>query len=154
MGVAERLAEAGFVLPEPPAAIGSYVPAVLSGGFVFTSGQLPFSSGELLATGRVGASVDESAAFSCASRCALNALAAASGVCSLEDVVRVVKLTGYVASAPGFNRQPAVIDGASAIMTAAFGPERGAHAREAVGVAELPLEAPVEVSIILEVAHE
>jgi enamine deaminase RidA (YjgF/YER057c/UK114 family) len=145
------LREAGHELPTPAAALGAYVPAVEAGGLVFTSGQLPMRDGALLATGVVGADVDIDTARSCAARAALNALAAASGACDLDDVVRVVKVTGYVASAPGFERQPAVIDGASEVMLAAFG-EDGRHARAAVGVTALPLGAPVEVEVVLQLA--
>jgi enamine deaminase RidA (YjgF/YER057c/UK114 family) len=150
-GVAGRLAAAGLDLPAGPAALGDYVPAVRTGSLVFTSGQLPMVSGTLLATGSVGAEVDADAACECAARCALNALAAASTVCDLDDVTRVVKVTGYVASAPGFTGQPGVVNGASAVMGTAFG-EAGRHARAAVGVASLPLGAPVEVEIVLELA--
>jgi enamine deaminase RidA (YjgF/YER057c/UK114 family) len=107
-------------------------------------------AGELLASGVVGAEVDLALARSCAERCALNALAAAATVCDIEAVERVVKVTGYVASAAGFTAQPAVVDGASELLALAFG-DRGRHAREAVGVAALPLGAPVEVSVVLEV---
>lgn len=148
--VAARLAEAGLELPPAPVALGAYVPAVRAGNLVFTSGQLPMRAGTLMETGHVGADVDPERARACARQCALNALAAVSTVCELVDVVRVVKLVGYVASASGFIAQPSVIDGASAVMQAAFG-EAGAHAREAVGVAELPLGAPVEISLVLEV---
>jgi len=147
--VAARLAAAGFELPTGPAALGDYVPAVRTGSLVFTSGQLPMVSGSLLANGSVGAEVDAETAHACAVRCALNALAAASTVCDLDEVTRVVKLTGYVASAAGFTAQPGVINGASAVMGAAFA-EVGRHARAAVGVASLPLGAPVEVEIVLE----
>jgi len=150
-GVAGRLAGAGLELPSGPVALGDYVPAVRTGSLVFTSGQLPMQAGALIATGSVGAGVDPDTARACASRCALNALAAASTVCDLDDVTRVVKVTGYVASAPGFTGQPGVVDGASAVMGAAFG-ETGRHARAAVGVASLPLGAPVEVEIVLELA--
>jgi enamine deaminase RidA (YjgF/YER057c/UK114 family) len=151
--VAERLAAAGLELPSPPAALGAYLPAVRTGRLVFTAGQLPMADGALVATGLVGAEVEPADAARAAERCALNALAAASTVCDLDDVVRVVKVTGYVASVPGFTAQPAVIDGASAVLVSAFG-EQGRHAREAVGVAALPLGAPVEVSLVLEVADE
>lgn len=151
--VAQRLAAAGLELPPPPAALGAYVPAVRAGRLVFTAGQLPMTDGALVAAGLVGTEVETADAARAAERCALNALAAAATVCDLDEVVRVVKLTGYVASAPGFTAQPAVIDGASAVLAAAFG-ERGRHAREAVGVASLPLGAPVEVSVVLEVAGE
>lgn len=148
---ADRLAELGLELPSVAVALGSYVPAVRSGSLVFTSGQLPIQEGELLARGKVGAAVSDEVAAACARRCALNALAAASSVCSLDDVVRVVRVTGYVASDPTFTAQPAVINGASDLLVDIFG-ESGRHSREAVGVAALPLDAPVEVSIVLEVA--
>jgi enamine deaminase RidA (YjgF/YER057c/UK114 family) len=147
--VAQRLADAGLTLPVAPIPAGDYVPAVRTGALVFTSGQLPVVDGALVTTGSVGSVVSPETAFECARVCALNALAAASTVCDLDSVSRAVKLVGYVASAPGFTAQPSVINGASAVLAAAFG-DRGVHAREAVGVAELPLGAPVEVSIILE----
>lgn len=149
-GVADRLRGHGLELPSPATALGAYVPAVRASGLVFTSGQLPMREGMLLASGRVGGEVSADAATACARQCALNALAAASTVCDLDDVTRVVKLVGYVASEPGFTAQPGVIDGASAVLALAFG-EDGRHAREAVGVAALPLGAPVEVSLVLEV---
>lgn len=145
-----RLSAAGLSIPEAPAAVGAYVPAVRSGHLVFTSGQLPWLDGELLARGTVGADVTPETASACAERCALNALAAVSAVCDLDHVSRVVKIVGYVASAPGFGGQPGVLDSASAVMVAAFG-ESGTHAREAVGVAALPLGAPVELSLVLQV---
>jgi enamine deaminase RidA (YjgF/YER057c/UK114 family) len=148
---ARRLAEAGLELPPGPTALGDYVSAVRAGSLVFTSGQLPMQAGALLASGTVGSEVDAETARACAARCALNALAAASTVCDLDEVARVVKVTGFVASAPGFTGQPGVVDGASAVMGAAFG-EPGRHARAAVGVASLPLGAPVEVEIVLELA--
>lgn len=137
-------------MPEAPTAVGAYVPAVRSGHLVFTSGQLPWLEGELLARGTVGADVTPETAAACAERCALNALAAAASVCDLDSVTRVVKIVAYVASVPDFGGQPGVIDSASAVMVAAFG-ESGTHAREAVGVAALPLGAPVELSIVLQV---
>lgn len=149
MGVAERLARAGHVLPAPAAPVGAYVPAVRSGSLVFTSGQIPIRDGVPMAVGIVGASVSEEAARECAVQCVLNALAAASTVCDLDEVVRVVKLTGYVASASGFTAQPRVIDAASELLVSGFG-DAGRHAREAVGVAALPLGAPVEISLVLE----
>lgn len=151
-GPLERLAAAGLTLPPAPAAVGAYVPAARFGDLVFTSGQLPMRSGELLARGLVGADVDPDIAASCAEQCALNALAAASSVCDLATVTSVVKLVGYVASANGFAAQPSVIDAASRVMQLAFG-DGGRHAREAVGVAALPLGAPVELSVILAVEH-
>ena len=150
MSVSDRLKEAGLVLPVAPSALGAYVPAVRTGRLVFTAGQLPLVDGVLLATGRVEGDVPADLGRQCAERCALNALAAASTVCDLDRVVRVVKVVGYVASSPDFTAQPAVIDGASSVMALAFG-EAGRHSREAVGVAGLPLAAPVEVSLVLEV---
>lgn len=149
-GVTARLAEAGLLVPAPASALGAYVPAARAGDLVFTAGQLPMRAGELLAVGLVPDEVPVETARACAEQCALNALAAASSVCDLDDVVRVVKLTGYVASAPGFTGHPSVIDAASSVMQQAFG-EQGRHAREAVGVASLPLGAPVELSLVLEV---
>jgi enamine deaminase RidA (YjgF/YER057c/UK114 family) len=146
--VEQRLAEAGLRLPEPPAVAGDYIPATLHGTLVFTAGQLPIRQGTLITTGTVDDVVSEEAARLCATQCALNALAAASTVCDLDDVTAVAKLVGYVASAPGFVAQPGVINGASSVMHQAFG-DVGRHAREAVGVASLPLGAPVEVSLIL-----
>ncbi|MRS12900.1 MAG: RidA family protein [Actinobacteria bacterium] len=148
--VRSRLAEADLGLSDPPAAVGAYVPAVRAGDLVFTSGQLPLREGRLLATGTVGRDVDVDVAARCAEQCALNALAAASSVCDLESVVRVVKLVGYVASTAGFTAQPSVVDGASRVVRIAFG-DAGPHAREALGVVSLPLGAPVEVSVILQV---
>lgn len=151
--VADRLAAAGLSLPAVPTALGAYVPAVRSGALVFTSGQLPLVDGKLLTSGLVGAEVSLEVAQACARQCALNALAAAASACDLDSVTRAVKLVGYVASAEGFVQQPAVINGASDVLAQAFG-EAGVHAREAVGVAALPLAAPVEVSIVLELAMQ
>lgn len=149
--VAKRLLDAGYTLPASSAALGDYVPAIRAGSLVFTSGQLPMRDGQLIASGLVGLDVDEAVARDAAAVAACNALAAAATVCELDGVVRVVKLVGYVASAEAFVAQPAVINGASAVMIAAFG-EAGRHAREAVGVRRLPLDAAVEVSLVLEVA--
>ena len=149
-GIRERLAAADIALPAVPAPVGAYVAASRSGSLVFTSGQLPMNDGALIATGLVGEDVTLEIAFDCARQCALNALAAAATVCDLDDVVRVVKLVGYVASAQGFVQQPAVVNGASELLVLALG-DAGRHAREAVGVAQLPLGAPVEVSLVLEV---
>ncbi|NYF55762.1 RidA family protein [Micromonospora purpureochromogenes] len=146
-----KLAELGLALPEVVPPVASYVPAVQSGQHVFVSGQLPIAEGKLLATGKVGAGVSAEQAKDLAERCALNALAAVDALVGLENVVKIVKLTGFVASAPGFTGQPGVINGASDLFGAVFG-EAGRHARSAVGVAELPLDAPVEVEVIVEVA--
>ncbi|KWV32151.1 RidA family protein [Micromonospora rifamycinica] len=145
-----KLAELGLTLPDVVPPVASYVPAVQSGQHVYVSGQLPVAEGKLLATGQVGAGVSPEQAKDLAERCALNALAAVDSLVGLENIVKIVKLTGFVASAPGFHGQPAVINGASDLLGAVFG-EAGRHARSAVGVAELPLDAPVEVELIVEV---
>ena len=149
--VVKRLSAAGLVLPSAPTPAGAYVPAVRSGDLVFTSGQLPMVDGALITTGTVGDAVSLEVARECARQCALNALAAAATVCDLDEVLRVVKLSGYVSSARDFLSQPAVIDAASDVMTTAFG-ERGRHAREAIGVSALPLGAPVELATVLQVS--
>jgi enamine deaminase RidA (YjgF/YER057c/UK114 family) len=150
-GPVQRLAELGLTLPATAAPLGAYVPAVRSGSHVYVSGQLPLVDGALVATGKVGAEVSEAQARELAQRCALNALAAIEVLVGLASVVRVVKVTGFVASAPGFTGQPAVVNGASDLFGAVFG-EAGRHARSAVGVAELPMGAPVEVEVIVEVS--
>jgi enamine deaminase RidA (YjgF/YER057c/UK114 family) len=147
-GVSARLEAAGLPLPPAPTALGQYVPARRVGTLVFTSGQLPLVDGSLLTSGSVGREVDVPQAAACAQRAALNALAAASTVCDLDQVECVVRLTGYVASAEGFTSQPQVVNGASEVMVSAFG-DAGAHARVAVGVAMLPLGAPVEIELVL-----
>lgn len=149
-GPLAKLAELGHKLPEVVPPVASYLPAVQSGQHVYVSGQLPMTEGKLLATGKVGAGVSADQAKDLAQRCALNALAAINSLVGLENVVKVVKLTGFVASAPGFTGQPGVINGASDLFGTVFG-EAGRHARSAVGVAELPLDAPVEVEVIVEV---
>lgn len=146
----ERLLELGLHLPEVPAPVAAYVPAVTSGNLVFVSGQLPFVDGRLLLTGKVGAEVTPEQAHGLAQRCALNALAAAAeAVGGLDSIVRVVKVVGYVASTPDFVGQPGVINGASELLGNVLG-EAGVHARVAVGVTSLPLDAPVEVELIAE----
>jgi enamine deaminase RidA (YjgF/YER057c/UK114 family) len=146
-----RLRELGVELPKVAAPAGAYIPARRSGNLVFTAGQVPFVDGTLAATGKVGAEVDVDLARDLARICALNALAAVDALVGLDAVTGVVKVVGFVASAPGFTAQPAVINGASDLFGEVFG-EAGAHARSAVGVAELPLNAPVEVEIVVEVA--
>jgi len=151
-GVDARLAELGLTLPTvvPPA--GAYVPAVVSGNLVFTAGQLPMVDGVLPALGKVGAEVTPEQAKELARQCALNGLAAAASVIgSLDRVVRVVKVVGFVSSVPEFSGQPGVINGASELLGEVFG-DAGRHARSAVGVAVLPLDSPVEVELILEFA--
>ena len=145
-----RLAELGLYLPPVTPPLASYVPAVRSGDHVYVSGQLPIVDGKLLATGKVGADVSAEEAKDLAQRCALNAIAAIESLVGINQVVRVVKVVGFVASAEGFNGQPGVINGASELFGAVFG-DAGKHARSAVGVSQLPLDAPVEVEVIAEV---
>ncbi len=145
-----RLQELGLELPDVPEPAGAYVPATRAGNLIFTAGQLPLEAGELLTTGKVGDAVSEEEAYRAARLCALNALAAAATEAGgLDRIHCVVKVTGFVASAPGFNAQPQVLNGASDLIGQVFG-EAGLHARSAVGVAELPLDAPVEVEIVAE----
>lgn len=146
-----RLADLGLELPPVVAPLASYVPAVRSGSYVFTSGQLPKQNDQMHAVGKVGAEVDLETAVVAARLCAVNALAAVASVSGdLSAVTRVVKVVGFVASAPGFTEQPAVVNGASDLLLAVFG-DAGAHARSAIGVAALPLDAPVEVELVVEV---
>ncbi|WP_380158832.1 RidA family protein [Kineococcus sp. R86509] len=151
MSTTERLAELGLTLPAVAAPVASYVPAVRDGDLVFTSGQLPFVDGQLAVTGKVGGSVDADTAQQLAATCALNAIAAAASVIgSVDDIVQVVKVVGFVASDPSFTGQPGVINGASDLLREVFG-DAGQHARSAVGVAVLPLDSPVEVEIVVRV---
>lgn len=145
-----RLRELGIALPELAAPLASYVPAVRTGNLVYTAGQLPMEAGKLMATGKVGAGVTSEQGNALARICALNALAAVHSLVGIDAVTRVVKVVGFVASAPGFTGQPGVVNGASDLLADVFG-DKGAHARSAVGVSELPLDAPVEVEMIVEV---
>jgi enamine deaminase RidA (YjgF/YER057c/UK114 family) len=148
---AERLAALGLTLPEVVAPVAAYVPAVRSGSMIYTAGQLPVVDGKLVATGKVGAEVGAAEAAALARTCALNALAAAASVAGgLAGIRRIVKVTGFVASAPDFTGQPQVVNGASELLLEVFG-EAGRHARSAVGMAVLPLDAPVEVELIAEI---
>jgi enamine deaminase RidA (YjgF/YER057c/UK114 family) len=148
---AERLAALGLTLPPVAAPVAAYVPAVRTGTYVYTSGQLPMVNGKLPAVGKVGDEVSAQDAAGMARTCALNALAAAASAAGgLEAIRRIVKVTGFVASAPGFGGQAQVINGASELLIEVFG-EEGKHSRSAIGVAELPLNAPVEVELIAEV---
>ena len=151
MSWSARLAELGIELPEVVAPLAAYVPAVRTGNLVYTAGQLPITAGKLPATGKVGAEVTPEDGKALARVCALNALAAVNSLVGIDAVTRVVKVVGFVASAPGFNGQPGVVNGASELFGEVFG-DAGAHARSAVGVSELPLDAPVEVELIVEVA--
>jgi enamine deaminase RidA (YjgF/YER057c/UK114 family) len=150
MSASARLKELGIELPEVAKPLASYVPAVRSGNLVYTSGQLPTQAGKLAATGKVGAGVTPEQGKGFARICALNALAAVDSLVGVDSVTQVVKVVGFVASAPGFNGQPGVINGASDLLAEVFG-DRGSHARSAVGVAELPLDSPVEVELVVEV---
>ncbi len=145
-----RLAELDLTLPSVVAPLAAYVPAVRTGSLVFTSGQVPMTDGRLAVTGKVGGAVTPEEAQALARTCALNALAAIDALVGLDSVVRVVKVVGYVASTPEFTGQPAVVNGASELLGEIFG-AAGAHARSAVGVASLPLDAPVEVELVVEV---
>ncbi|MFD4242656.1 RidA family protein [Streptomyces sp. NPDC058525] len=150
-GVVEaKLAELGLTLPEVVPPLATYQPAVRSGAYVFTSGQLPMVKGSLPVTGKVGAEVSAEQAKELAATCALNALAAVKSIVGdLDKIARVVKVVGFVASAPDFTGQPGVLNGASELLGAVLG-DKGVHARSAVGVAVLPLDAPVEVEIQVE----
>ena len=150
-GPRERLAELGLSVPEVVPPLAAYVPARRSGAYVYTSGQLPMRDGSMLAVGKVGAEVSAEQATDCARQAALNAIAAVASQVDLDDVVGVVKVVVYVASSPDFTAQPAVANGASELLGQVFG-EAGRHARSAVGVIALPLDAPVEVEIVVEVA--
>lgn len=148
----DRLAELGLTVPEVPAPVAVYVPAVVSGDHVFTSGQLPMKNGELMLTGKVGGEVSPEEAKACAEQCALNAIAAVKSVVGdLDNVAQVVKAVVFVASTPDFTGQPQVANGASELLGKAFG-DAGVHARSAVGVPVLPLDAPVEVEIVVRTA--
>ena len=152
--VAARLIELEIVLPAVAAPLAAYVPAASAGALVFTAGQLPLRDGALIAEGVVGADVDQQTAYDCARQCALNALAAVQAeIGDLSRVVRIVKVVGFVASTPDFTAQPAVVNGASEVLGDIFG-SAGAHARSAVGVASLPLGAPVEVELVVEVSAQ
>ena len=149
--VEERLASLGLTVPEVVPPVAAYVPAARTGDLVFTAGQLPARDGEMLAIGKLGGEVSEEQGYECARQCALNALAAIKAeLGSLEEVRRVVKATVFVASTPDFTGQPQVANGASELFGKVFG-DAGVHARSAVGVPVLPLDAPVEVEILVEV---
>jgi len=150
MSVSARLGQLGVALPEVVAPLASYVPAVRTGNLVYTAGQLPIEGGKLVRAGKVGAEVSPEEGKAMARICVLNALAAVDSLVGIDAVTQVVKVVGFVASAPGFNGQPNIVNGASDLLAEVFG-DKGAHARSAVGVSELPLNAPVEVELIVEV---
>ena len=148
----DRLAELGLSVPEVAKPVAVYVPAVVSGDHVFTSGQLPMKNGELMLTGKVGGEVSPEEAKACAEQCALNAIAAVkSMVGDLDEVAQIVKVVVFVASTPDFTGQPQVANGASELFGKVFG-DAGVHARSAVGVPVLPLDSPVEVEIVVRTA--
>ena len=148
----ERLADLGLSVPKVVPPVAAYVPALRTGSYVYTAGQVPLRDGTPVATGKVGAEVSPELATECAQQCALNAIAAlATQVENLSQVVRIVKVVAFVASAPDFTGQPAVANGASELLGNVFG-DAGIHARSAVGVAALPLDVPVEVELIAEVS--
>ena len=150
--VEARLAELGLTVPDVVPPVAAYVPAVRTGSYVYTSGQLPMVAGAMPATGKVGGEVTPEQGKELAQACALNAIAAVKSIIGdLDKVVRVVKVVGFVASVPEFTGQPQVVNGASELLGKAFG-DAGIHARSAVGVVALPLDAPVEVEIVVEVA--
>jgi len=149
--IEQRIINLGFLLPETAKPLAAYIPAVQSGNLVFTSGQLPMIAGSPAETGKVGGSVSPERAKELATVCALNALAAVKTVIGdLDKIKRIVKVVGFVSSTPEFSGQPAVVNGASEFLGEVFG-EKGIHARSAVGVAVLPLDAPVEIELIVEV---
>ncbi len=150
MSVNQRISDLGIILPQVATPAGAYVPAVVSGNLVFTAGQIPLVDGKLVATGKVGKDLSADQAKEIARICALNAVAAVKSVIGdLDRVTKVVKVVGYVSSAPDFTAQPSVVNGASELLEQIFG-DRGIHARSAVGVAVLPLDAPVEVELVVE----
>jgi enamine deaminase RidA (YjgF/YER057c/UK114 family) len=149
--IEEKIKELGFDLPQPAKPLAAYIPAVSVGDLIFTAGQIPLVNGELRSAGKVGRDVSEEDAVKAAQTCALNCLAAVKGVIGdLNLIERIVKLTVFVASAEGFTKQPLIANGASELLGKIFG-EKGIHARSAVGVSELPINAPVEIEMIVKI---
>jgi enamine deaminase RidA (YjgF/YER057c/UK114 family) len=153
VSVKEKLATLGLTLPTAAAPVAAYIPAVKSGNLVFTAGQLPVVDGKLVLTGKVGSDVTPEDAKKMAEICALNALAAISLVADIDQIEKIVRVGGFVNGAPGFVAIPAVINGASELLIKLFGEVNGKHARTAVGVAELPLNAPVEVEMVVQLKN-
>ena len=153
MSIKEKLSSLGLTLPTAAAPVAAYVPAVKSGNLVFTAGQLPVVDGKLVLTGKVGSDVTAEDAKKMAEICALNALAAISLVADIDQIEKIVRVGGFVNGAPGFVAIPAVINGASELLIKLFGEVNGKHARTAVGVAELPLNAPVEVEMVVQLKN-
>ena len=150
MSIKEKLRDLGLTLPVAAAPVAAYVPAVKTGNLVFTAGQLPIVDGKVVITGKVGAEVTPEQAKEMAQICALNALAAISLVADIDQIERVVRVGGFVNGVPGFVAIPQVINGASELLIKLFGEVNGKHARTAIGVAELPLNAPVEVEMVVQ----
>ena len=150
MSVKEKLAEIGLTLPVAAAPVAAYVPAVKTGNLVFTAGQLPIVDGKVVNTGKVGAEVTPEQAKDMAQICALNALAAISLVADIDQIERIIRVGGFVNGVPGFVAIPQVVNGASELLIKLFGEVNGKHARTAIGVAELPLNAPVEVEMVVQ----
>jgi enamine deaminase RidA (YjgF/YER057c/UK114 family) len=150
MSIKEKLASLGLTLPTAAAPVAAYVPAVKSGNLVFTAGQLPVLDGKLIKEGKVGGDVTPEDAKKMAEICALNALAAISLVADIDQIEKVVRVGGFVNGVPGFVAIPAVINGASELLIKLFGDVNGKHARTAVGVADLPLNAPVEIEMVVQ----
>jgi enamine deaminase RidA (YjgF/YER057c/UK114 family) len=150
MSVKEKLAEIGLTLPVAAAPVAAYVPAVKTGNLVFTAGQLPIVDGKVLITGKVGAEVTPEQAKDMAQICALNALAAISLVADIDQIERIIRVGGFVNGVPGFVAIPQVVNGASELLIKLFGEVNGKHARTAIGVAELPLNAPVEIEMVVQ----
>jgi enamine deaminase RidA (YjgF/YER057c/UK114 family) len=153
MSIQSKLAELGLTLPVAAAPVAAYVPAVRTGNLVFTAGQLPLVDGKIPFVGKVGSDVTPEQAKDMAQICALNALAAISLVADIDQIERVVRVGGFVNGIPGFVAIPAVINGASELLIKLFGEVNGKHARTAIGVAELPLNAPVEVEMVVQIRH-
>jgi enamine deaminase RidA (YjgF/YER057c/UK114 family) len=150
MSIKEKLAELDLTLPVAAAPVAAYVPAVKTGNLVFTAGQLPIVDGKVLITGKVGAEVTPEQAKDMAQICALNALAAISLVADIDQIERIIRVGGFVNGVPGFVAIPQVINGASELLIKLFGEINGKHARTAIGVAELPLNAPVEIEMVVQ----
>jgi len=153
VNIKEKLSSLGLILPTAAAPVAAYVPAVKTGNLVFTAGQLPVVDGKLVLTGKVGSDVTPEDAKKMAEICALNALAAISLVADIDQIEKIVRVGGFVNGAPGFVAIPAVINGASELLIKLFGEVNGKHARTAVGVAELPLNAPVEVEMVVQLKN-
>ena len=153
MSIKEKLSDLGLTLPTAATPVAAYVPAVKSGNLIFTAGQLPVVDGKLVNEGKVGSDVTAEAAKELAQICALNALAAISLVADLDQIERVIRVGGFVNCAPGFIAIPGVVNGASELLIKVFGDVNGKHARTAVGVAELPLNAPVEIELIVQLKN-